>query len=111
MTAVERDAARWRISQVVYRRLMDRPHGYFVIRPRLSDEPVLVGIQPHPVTKLTAVNDCVLGSGPSVGEAIDAMFLALDALVEAGHCLSDELDGPRLLAANSRDITSDEVQS
>jgi hypothetical protein len=96
--AILRDAARWRISQVKYPRSMDDPFGYFSIED--DDAGVIsVGIQPHPATKATSINACILGRASTEGVAIDRMFLALDGLVEGGAVLPAEIEGPRKLAA------------
>lgn len=98
--AILRDAARWRISHVKYPRSMDDPFGYFSIED--DDAGIIsVGIQPHPVTKATSINACILGRASTEGVAIDRMFLALDGLADAGAILPAEIEGPRKLASLS----------
>lgn len=64
-----RDAARWRISQITYQRLMDTAYGYF------------------------CVGEPVLGEGKTEGAAIDDMFMSLAAYAQEGGEL------PRHIAA------------
>jgi hypothetical protein len=90
---VARDAARWRISQIVYPRSMSNPLGYFAVE---DDGIVRVGIQPHPVTGSPSLSACILGKGQTEGEAIDQMFLALDAIATTA-ALPSEIEAPRLL--------------
>lgn len=106
LAGIQRDAARWRISQVRYPRMMDDPFGYFAV-DNSDDGYFSVGIQPHPVSRGTSINGCILGKGKTEADAIDAMFLALDALVDAGHQLAPEIEGPRALAALSRSKSED----
>lgn len=87
-----RDAIRWRISHIVYPRLMDHSYGYFHIRKEYHSSYVtVVGIQPHPVTKSEYINRCIMGEGKTEGEAIDAMILVLKGYVENGHSLPPEI--------------------
>ncbi len=92
--ALIRDAARWRISQIVYSRTMDSSMGFFTTG---GDGIVYAGIQPHPVTKATGINHCIMGSGKTKGEAIDGMFASLSAYVAEGKILPQEIQDIRLL--------------
>ena len=86
--AIVRDAARWRISQICYVRLMDSPYGYFRIK---DDDGESVGIQPHPVSGSTAINHCIMGLGETEAAAIDGMFLSLNAYLDEGATLPSEI--------------------
>lgn len=92
--SIKADAARWRISQVVYPRTMDDPEGYFAIT---DDGEWRVGIQPHPVSKDRSINACILGVGRSEADAISDMFRALTETFEQGSTLPPEIEGPRAL--------------
>jgi hypothetical protein len=98
IACIMRDAARWRISHVVYPRSMDDPFGYFVVK---GEDDISVGIQPHPKTGKTSVNACILGRGATEAEAIDSMFLSLDELAEHGVTLSPEIEAARALATSA----------
>lgn len=102
--SILRDAARWRISQIVYPRTMDTPRGYFCVNAD-DDYSVWwrVGIQPHPITKAETVGGSVLGEGRTKGDAIDDMFVTLNRLVEEGADLPVEIESIRLLAASATD--------
>lgn len=98
--AVTRDAARWRISQIIYARRMDNSEGFFATcgdSGRLNEDSWHVGIQPHPVTNATGINHCIMGRGKTKAEAIDGMFATLTACVEEGAALPIEIESARSL--------------
>lgn len=97
-----RDAARWRISHVIYPQSMDRSLGYFCIEDE-SDGVFKVGIQPDPVGQSLSINSCIYGRGGTEGVAIDRMFLKLDEAVRNGALLPAEIEEPRRLAALARE--------